>query len=123
MLASHMPDQPELFNTTKEAPIPEPDPLLPKVQQQILKNIGYSPVAVDQVIERSGLNAADVNANLVLKLMIIFSPIPAIWFHLKPAKAHWPLILFKFFSIIINGKITILNQNAFTSFHCTNPLQ
>ncbi len=66
MLASHMPDQPELFNTTKEAPIPEPDPLLPKVQKQILKNIGYSPVAVDQVIERSGLNAADVNANLVL---------------------------------------------------------
>ncbi len=66
MLASHMPDQPELFNTTKEVPIPEPDPLLPKVQKQILKNIGYSPVAVDQVIERSGLNAADVNANLVL---------------------------------------------------------
>ena len=66
MLASYMPDQPELFNTTKEAPIPEPDPLLPKVQQQILKNIGYSPVAVDQVIERSGLNAADVSANLVL---------------------------------------------------------
>ena len=66
MLASHLPDQPELFNTTKEAPIPEPDPLLPKVQQQILKNIGYSPVAVDLVIERSGLNAADVSANLVL---------------------------------------------------------
>ncbi len=66
MLASRLPDQPELFNTTKKAPIPEPDPLLPKVQQQILKNISYSPVAVDQVIERSGLSAADVSANLVL---------------------------------------------------------
>ncbi len=66
MLASRLPEQPELFNTAKEEVIPEPDPLLPKVQQQILKNIGYSPVAVDRVIERSGLNASDVNANLVL---------------------------------------------------------
>ncbi len=46
--------------------IPEIDPLLPKIQQQLLKNIGFAPVAVDQIIDRSGLNAADVNANLVL---------------------------------------------------------
>ena len=66
MLASRLADTPDLFSTTKQDKIPEPDPLLPKIQQQILKNIGYTPVAVDGIIERSGLNAADVNANLVL---------------------------------------------------------
>ncbi len=40
--------------------------LLPKVQQKILKNIGYSPIPVDTLIERSGLKAAEINANLVL---------------------------------------------------------
>ena len=40
--------------------------LLPKVQQQILKNIGYAPSSVDTLIERSGLSTAEINANLVL---------------------------------------------------------
>lgn len=44
----------------------EIDSLLPKVQQKILNNIGYSPIPVDTLIERSGLNAAEINANLVL---------------------------------------------------------
>ncbi len=42
------------------------DPLLPKVQQLILKNIGYSPTSIDTLIERSKLSAAEINANLVL---------------------------------------------------------
>lgn len=44
----------------------EIDPLLPKVQQQILKHIAYSPISIDNLIEKTGLNAADINANLVL---------------------------------------------------------
>ncbi len=40
--------------------------LLPKVQQQILQQIGFNPIAVDTIISRSGLTAADINANLVL---------------------------------------------------------
>jgi len=40
--------------------------LLPKVQQQILQHIGYNPIAIDTIINRSGLSAADINANLVL---------------------------------------------------------
>ena len=44
----------------------EINPLLPKVQQLILKNIGYSPASIDTIIERSKLSAAEVNANLVL---------------------------------------------------------
>ena len=44
----------------------EIDPLLPKVQQLILKNIGYSPTSIDTLIERSKLSAAEINANLVL---------------------------------------------------------
>ncbi len=66
MLASRLPEHPELFSYAPKQSIPKPDPLLPKIQQQILKYIGYSPVATDQIIERSGLNAAEVNANLVL---------------------------------------------------------
>lgn len=42
------------------------DPLIPKVQQKILKNIGYSPISADTLIERCGLSAAEINANLVL---------------------------------------------------------
>ncbi len=42
------------------------DPLLPKVQQKILRNLGYSPVSVEQLISRSGLSVAEINANLVL---------------------------------------------------------
>ncbi|MCU7837297.1 MAG: DNA-processing protein DprA [gamma proteobacterium symbiont of Taylorina sp.] len=42
------------------------DPLLPKIQQLILKNIAYSPVSVEVLIERCKLNAADISANLIL---------------------------------------------------------
>ena len=42
------------------------DPLMPKIQQHILKNIGHSPISVDALIERSALSAAEINANLVL---------------------------------------------------------
>jgi DNA processing protein len=42
------------------------DPLLPKVQQLILKNIGFTPISIDLIIERTGLSAAEVQANLVL---------------------------------------------------------
>ena len=40
--------------------------LLPKIQQQILKQIGFNPVSIDTIISRSGLSAAEINANLVL---------------------------------------------------------
>ncbi len=40
--------------------------LLPKIQQQILKHIGFNPVSIDTIISRSGLSAAEINANLVL---------------------------------------------------------
>lgn len=42
------------------------DPLLPKIQQKILQNLGYAPVSVEQLINRSGLSVAEINANLVL---------------------------------------------------------
>lgn len=42
------------------------DPLLPKIQQQILGNIGFSPVSVDHLAERTALEIAELNANLVL---------------------------------------------------------
>ena len=42
------------------------NPLLPKVQQKILKNLGYSPISVDALTTRSGLSVAEINANLVL---------------------------------------------------------
>ena len=41
-------------------------PLLPKVQQKILENIGYNPISIDALISRSGLSVAEINANLVL---------------------------------------------------------
>lgn len=40
--------------------------LLPKIQQQILKQIGFNPVSIDTIITRSGLSTAEINANLVL---------------------------------------------------------
>lgn len=40
--------------------------LLPKIQQQILKQIGFNPVSIDTIISRSGLSTAEINANLVL---------------------------------------------------------
>ena len=40
--------------------------LLPKIQQKILKHIAFTPVSNERIIERCALNAADVNANLVL---------------------------------------------------------
>lgn len=42
------------------------DSLLPKIQQKILQNLGYSPVSVDQLSNRCDLSVADINANLVL---------------------------------------------------------
>jgi DNA processing protein len=42
------------------------DPLLPKIQQQILVNIGFSPVSVDHLAERTSLEVSELNANLVL---------------------------------------------------------
>ena len=42
------------------------DPLLPKIQQKILKNLGYNPISVDVLTIRSGLSVAEINANLVL---------------------------------------------------------
>lgn len=42
------------------------NPLLPKIQQKILKNLGYSPISVDALTIRSDLSVAEVNANLVL---------------------------------------------------------
>lgn len=42
------------------------DPLLPKIQQKILKNLGYNPISVDTLTIRSGLSVAEINANLVL---------------------------------------------------------
>lgn len=42
------------------------NPLLPKVQQKILMNIGYDPISVDTLTLRSGLSVAEINANLVL---------------------------------------------------------
>ncbi len=40
--------------------------LLPKVQQKILKNVAYTPISIDTLVNRSGLTAAEINANLVL---------------------------------------------------------
>lgn len=40
--------------------------LLPKVHQQILKQVGFTPISVDTIIERSGLSASEINSNLVL---------------------------------------------------------
>lgn len=40
--------------------------LLPKIQQKILQQIGFDPVSIDTIISRSGLTAAEINANLVL---------------------------------------------------------
>ena len=42
------------------------NPLLPKIQQKILKNLAYSPISVDALTLRSGLSVAEINANLVL---------------------------------------------------------
>ncbi len=42
------------------------DPLLPKIQQKILQNIGYNPVSIDTLSERTRLSIADINANIVL---------------------------------------------------------
>ena len=42
------------------------DPLLPKIQQKILKNLSYTPISVDTLTQRSGLSVAEINANLVL---------------------------------------------------------
>jgi len=53
-------------NTTNNAASQKNISLLPKIQQQILQQIGFNPVAVDTIISRSGLSAADINANLVL---------------------------------------------------------
>ena len=47
-------------------PGPAIDPLLPKIQQQLLKHIGYSPRTIDDLIAQTGLNAADIQANLML---------------------------------------------------------
>ncbi len=66
MLASRLSSSSDNLPPPEQQKIPEIDPLLPKIQQQLLKNIGFSPVPVDQIINRSGLHAADVNANLVL---------------------------------------------------------
>ncbi|MCK5696535.1 MAG: DNA-processing protein DprA [Gammaproteobacteria bacterium] len=40
--------------------------LLPKVQQQILKQVGFTPISIDTIITRTKLSASDVNANLVV---------------------------------------------------------
>lgn len=66
MLASqiNLDNKPDNSNTFKKHQ--EIDPLLPKVQQLILKNIGYSPTSIDTLIERSKLSTAEINANLVL---------------------------------------------------------
>ena len=48
------------------SPGPVIDPLLPKIQQQLLKHIGYSPRTIDDLIEQTGLDAADIQANLIL---------------------------------------------------------
>ena len=66
------------------------DSLLPKVQQKILKNLGYSPVSINQLQERTGLSIAEINANLVLL------EIHATALSLKPdvrAHAAWILTL------------------------------
>lgn len=42
------------------------NPLLPKIQQKILKNLAYNPISVDALTIRSGLSVAEINANLVL---------------------------------------------------------
>jgi len=51
------------FNPTKET---NNYTLLPKIQQKILKNIGYAPISVDTLTLRSGLSSAEINSNLVL---------------------------------------------------------
>ncbi len=42
------------------------DPLLPKIQQKILQNIGYNPASIDTISHRTGLSIAELNANIVL---------------------------------------------------------
>ncbi|WP_198262489.1 DNA-processing protein DprA [sulfur-oxidizing endosymbiont of Gigantopelta aegis] len=42
------------------------DPLLPKIQQKILKNLGYNPISIDILTTRSSLSVAEINANVVL---------------------------------------------------------
>ena len=55
------------FNTQPLADTNQPvNSLLPKIQQLILKNIGYSPISIDTIIARTQLSAAEINANLVL---------------------------------------------------------
>ena len=66
MLASRMMHSDNTTDEIKANHQPAINSLLPKVQQQILKNIGYSPMSIDTLIVRSGLNAAEINANLVL---------------------------------------------------------
>jgi len=66
MLASRInPDEMDNINDQADT-FQAIDPLLPKIQQLILKNIGYSPVSLETLIERSKLSAAEINANLVL---------------------------------------------------------
>jgi DNA processing protein len=45
---------------------PTIDPLLPKIQQKILTNLGYTPITIDILTRRSLLSVAEINANLVL---------------------------------------------------------
>jgi len=52
-------------NSSNEANI-SIDPLLPKIQQKILKNLSFTPISVDTLTQRSGLSVAEINANLVL---------------------------------------------------------
>ncbi|MCU7938027.1 MAG: DNA-processing protein DprA [gamma proteobacterium symbiont of Bathyaustriella thionipta] len=62
----------QLGSMNNQSTTPSPDTvqnshsLLPKIQQQILKQIGFNPVSIDTIINRSGLSNAEINANLVL---------------------------------------------------------
>ena len=66
MLASRMPRTNDAGNDHQKEETHNVDPLLPKVQQHILKQLGFSPISIDQLIERTNLEASDVQANLVL---------------------------------------------------------
>lgn len=66
MLASRMIEANDINTESESGNSQLNTALIPKIQQRILKNIGHSPVSVDAVIERSGLSAAEITANLVL---------------------------------------------------------
>ncbi len=65
IIASQLPETAAENTLITEQPI-SIDPLLPKIQQRILSNIGYSRVSVDHLSQRTGLEIAALNANLVL---------------------------------------------------------